>query len=294
MQKLRIWILIALGWFFVLLNIERYHEPINISSFVYVLAMVLCLGIVVVPPMRDRTTGGLVAGSVMILLLLKWALGYQLAGQMLPITITEGLAITVSVLVAHRVSWSIRQFEESVLKLNDIQHTIDGLGFDEMQNQAYREVRRARSFDRPLSVLTIDVPFNADNPVIDQLIIEAQGKRRIEQMRASVIEIVSEELNDSDLLTLRDGKLVLFLTETDGDRAQMVCENVVSQVEAFTGCQVRSGIASFPDEETTLTGLLSRSEADLDSSNRSQSKHYGKTKQKSASQFFVSSVAKPK
>ena len=264
MQKLRIWILIVLAWFFVLLNIERFHEPINISTFVYVLAMILSLGVVAIPPMHDRTTGVLAAGALAIFLLLKLALGYQVAGQMLPITITEAFAICFSVLVTHRLAWSIRQFEQSVLELNGLINVNEGMDFDGLQDGIYREVRRARNFKRPLSIVAINAPLNVEDSALDQLIAEVQRSTKLQYLQARLIELIGSDLNDSDILSIRDGKFLLVLTEADRSRAEEISRKVIARIEKFVGRPVKSGIASFPDDEITLTGLLSRADAELE------------------------------
>jgi len=48
MIRLRFWIAATLVWLLGFYNIERFHEPLNIASFVYVLAAVVAIAIVVV------------------------------------------------------------------------------------------------------------------------------------------------------------------------------------------------------------------------------------------------------
>jgi uncharacterized membrane protein YhaH (DUF805 family) len=262
MNRLRIWIFICLVWFFALLNIERFHEPINISSFVYVLAMFLCLCVIIVPPMRDRTTSGILVFGLIVFIVLKYVLGYQIAGQHLPITITEGLAIFVSVLVAHRVTLSIHDFETSVVKLTSIGELDEAVDFQHVQQRMYREVRRAREYDRPLSVVSIDIPDEIDNLAMDKLIVEVQEKTRMRHLRAHLLSLIANDLNDSDIVSIRDGKFLLVLTESDKKHATEVSNRLVSRIRDFLKCDVRYGIASFPEEEVTLSGLLGRAESE--------------------------------
>ena len=52
MARLRLWIAATLGWLLVFFNIERFHEPINLASFVYVLAAAVAMVTVAIARVR--------------------------------------------------------------------------------------------------------------------------------------------------------------------------------------------------------------------------------------------------
>jgi len=61
---------------------------------------------------------------------------------------------------------------------------------------------------------------------------------------------------------------VLLLTETDRERARHVAERVTARMREQLGLEVRFGVAAFPAEEVTLSGLLDRAEDDLDAAGK--------------------------
>ncbi len=263
MRKLRFWMSASLAWFFVLFNIERFHEPINISSFVYVLAFVLALLIVGVPPMRNRATWALVAVSLVVFVVLKQLLQYQLLGASTPLTVTEAVIITVSVLLANKVAWSIQQFEKSVLEITALNIAKNALDFGEVQVDIYREVRRARNFQRPLSVVAIETPQLDNQIAIDGLLEEVQRQTKQRYLHSQVAQLISSEISDSDILSLRDDHFVLVLTESNVKRAEQIAQRISERLRNSLTCHIRTGIASFPDEEMTLAALLTRAEENL-------------------------------
>src|SRR5688572_25071422 len=111
MTQLRWSLAILLGWFGLLFNLERLLEPIDIASFVYVLCGLMAIAIVTMPVMRSAELLRLVGASLLLFVLLKLALRYEILGAALPLTVTEAVAIVVTVVLAQRIARQAHRFE---------------------------------------------------------------------------------------------------------------------------------------------------------------------------------------
>ena len=263
MTRFRFWLAILLLWLSLLFNLERLHEPINLASFVYVVVGLLAAAIVVVPPMRKAALSALGTGSVLLMILLKIVLGYEVAGPHLPLTVTEAVAILTTVVLAHQIARHTVRFEKSAAEVAAVRWQTRPKSFDDEQTEMYRELRRARRFDRQLSVVALEPTSEALKLSIDRLIEEVRGEMVQRYIEVRLVDVLQNEVHDVDLVANYEGRFILLLPETDRKHVADVVQRLAIQVERELGLQLRIGAATFPDEEVTLTGLVERAEAEM-------------------------------
>jgi hypothetical protein len=263
MAKLRFWVSAALLWLAFLLNIERLCEPINIASFVYVMAAVMVVVTAVLPLRKRWQAGALIVVAMGLFLAMKIWLHYPLFGPGLPLTLTEVLAILTSFWLGRRLTLSLLEYEKSVVDLAALHRVTRPMSFLEMQDQFYREVRRARLHDRPLSFVAVRPDTNLSPMQIDALIAETQLRLATHYQDVRFAELLSAELSDCDLIAKCNDHFVLMLAETDSQRAWDVARRLEDRVQESLGVGLRTGVATFPHEEVTLAGLIKRAESGL-------------------------------
>ncbi|RPH57843.1 MAG: hypothetical protein EHM89_13375, partial [Acidobacteria bacterium] len=110
MKRLRLSCATFYCWLFVLYNIERVYDPINIASFVYVFACLSAAPMILMPRISLVPLFKVVPPLSVALLLLKPVFGYEVGGQSLPLTVMELCVVSLTVALAHHVG---RQLEEA-------------------------------------------------------------------------------------------------------------------------------------------------------------------------------------
>lgn len=263
MVKLRLWISAALLWLAFLLHVERLCTPIRFAPFVYAMAALLVVGAAALPLRKRWQAGTAVAVTLILFLALKLILRHPLLGPGLPLTVTEALALGVSLWVGHHISQSLLLYERSVRELAALNWVTRPMSFLEMQDQFYREVRRARLHERPLSLLAVRLQTPLSAAQLDALIVETQSRLAAHYQDVRLAELLSAELTDCDLIAKRDDHFILMLAEADVERAWEVAHRLADASRASFGVGLAAGVATFPDEEVTLTGLVQRAEAEL-------------------------------
>lgn len=263
MLRFRFWLAALLIWLSVLFNLERLHEPINIASFVYVLAGTLAVCIVVVPPMRKATLGALFALSLLILLGLKLMLGYGVVGESLTLTVTEATAILITVGLSHQIARHARRFEVTAADVATARWRTRPKSFEDGQSDMYRELRRARRFNRPLSVIALEPTSETLRLSVDRLIEEVRREMIQRYVEVRLAEALEHEVKDFDLIANYEGRFILMLPETVGNEAAELAQHIAEYVSEELGLQLRVGTAAFPADELTLTGLIDRAESEM-------------------------------
>lgn len=261
MTTLRIWIAATIAWLLLFLSIERFHEPINLASFVYVLASVAAIAVVAVQRRNSSSLGFLLISTLCLYLGLKVTLGYQVFGANLTITVTEACALLITVLLAQRIAASIDEFEEGAADVMTMHLSGRSTPFESGQTDLYREIRRARQFKRRVSVMALATDGTCTSVAMSRLIEEVQQNALRRYVDARVGSLLSQETKDCDIIAFNRDHFVVLLPEANVEQAARVGQRLRDLAHHKLGLSMQVGTATFPDQEVTLTGLLSRAES---------------------------------
>ena len=262
MFSLRLWIATTIVWLFVIFNIERFHEPINLASFVYVLVGLTAAVSVVLGRVATVTLSWQCLGLVGTFVAMKWAFGYPLFGPALPLTTTEVSVLIITLLLVDRVSRAASDFEASVNDLT-LHQFVDGMDSAAADfSQLYREVRRARQHDRPFGIVTVST-CDVDSVAYSRILQEIQRNSLRQFVNAKLGKVISECIGDLELVARHGQNFVVAVPEATPHQLHDVAKRLNSVIGCQLGWQAKIGTALFPSEEVTLAGLLSRAEREM-------------------------------
>jgi len=261
MQGLRVKLAIMFGWLLLFYNIERYHEPINLASFVYVYAAFLTIAIVAIKRLVDAPVVPAMMFVLGQFLVIKWLRGYEVFGASLPLTVTEAVALGITYGLALSIARSLRHFEISVADVFSMHPQGRFPAFVDSQAEFYREVRRAREFERPLTLLTIKSDGVNDTVKVNRLLWEMQRRAVTRYLDARIGHVLAEQIKDCDMIAYSEDHYVLLLPEVDCADIEQVVDALAQAVDQETNTPLEIGIANFPNDQVTLSGLLSHAAA---------------------------------
>lgn len=272
MTQLRYLFAIATIWFFSLYNIERLAEPINIASFVYVFVAFCALLITLLPRLQRMPAYWLYGSALLVFVGLKYELGYGFLGQDLPLTVTEICVIGVTMFLATQIGQRLEDLRTVVTNLTIGQAGAGTQPFVEGQGQIYREIRRARRHQRPVTLLSIGIAedttgvsaerFSRDVP-LRRFITEIEQELVEKYTQTRVAEVLVDHFEDSAVITQRNDHFVTLLPETNQDDAAELVSKLQKTITEKMGLQLKVGISTFPDEAVTFENLLERAEAKM-------------------------------
>jgi hypothetical protein len=260
MQRLRFWFAGFFLWFFVLYNIERYHEPINLASFTYVLVAGIGAVLIAFPRLGRIGLPWLMLAPLPLFFALKMWLRYPILGSNLPITVTELCTIEVTLMLAWHIGRSLATFREAVADVMTAHLPKHAQSFETGQGEIYREIRRARHYDRPLSVLAVTPSQAAVDRSLNRFIEEVQRETIDRYVNARIAHLLAEDLRASDIIAQRDGHFITVLPETDQQQALELVEKLTAAAREKLGLDLQVGLATFPEQEVTFNGLVERAE----------------------------------
>jgi len=255
MLRLRLLLVSLIGWLAILYNIERVQESLNIATFVYVLIFALSFVLFLAP--RAFAYYPVATSAILLAIygILKVSLGYPIAGAALPITIVEIGSLLLTILLLRYITIILVDFEDTVANI-----TINLLGIpprlsDNDLEEVYREVRRARRFKHPITLAVVQANYNDANVDINQVVQEIQRGMRNSFLQARLIRLLSNQLNESDIIVRTENELILAMPHVSPESARRLFEAINLQTMQW-GLPLNVGFANFPETGTTLQTLI--------------------------------------
>jgi GGDEF domain-containing protein len=172
------------------------------------------------------------------------------------LTLIQVNAIVLTGLVARQITYSLSEFEDVIANI-----TFGHIGkrpgnFSKEQSVMYREVKRARRYERPLAVMALSIDkqfFDTPTPKIVEDVQQAMMK---EYTLASISRVLDDSLQSFDTIALRDNCFIVVLPETNLDQIPQIEQRLEMEIKDKTGIQVGIGAASFPKEAMTFESLI--------------------------------------
>lgn len=264
MKELRWWIAALVAWLFALYNLERIHEPINIASFVYAFTAAVAIALLLFEGLCRRPWFWVAGLLLAAFFAVKVWLGYRIAGAHLPLTITEIVAIGMTLVLARQIVVTVQHFQKAtsdtlLMHLSDRAALFEENG----QEDLYREVRRARRFDRPLALVTLAPGSVSLNGSANRFMEEFQRDLLQKYINGRIADLLSRQVRDCDLIAQSNSHFILLLPETSRESAEEIVRRMAAAAEEELGLKMQIGLATFPDQEITFAGLLERAEAEM-------------------------------
>lgn len=267
MDRLRLWITALVIWLTFLFNIENVlalllpptmsGESINILySYTYVFIITTTAFVLLLPNLRDLALAGLL--TIFIILYLLLTLYWHREGVLtrIPFTITQVCALIVTVLLARQVNFIIKEFELAVMGLTLNQMGQLPLAFDHSQGAMYNEVKRARRYQRPISVIAFKFKDNDLKMGLPKMMEQVNRAGMRQYTITHIAHALESNTQDFETVALWDNHFLIILPEKDKDQLPNISNNLLKIVEEKTDVRLRSGYASYPEDAITFEGLI--------------------------------------
>jgi hypothetical protein len=260
MRRLKIYVLTIILWFAGFYNLERLIAPINLASFVYVLAAVYAVFVILYTPLYRLSAAWLFLASLVPYLGLKVALQYPIAGMNLPLTVTEVVPLLITIYLARQIGQGVEEFRSEILRLTVGAASVAAHPFQTAQAEFYREIRRARHYKRPAVVLSVAPAKESIDLSINRFLLEAQNSIIRQYIVARTADLLRNDLKETDIVTMRQDHFLVLLPETEQKHLDGIVSRLQSSAGQRLGFHLNIGAATFPEEAVTFESLVEQAE----------------------------------
>ncbi len=262
MRRLRILTAILIVWLFCFYNIERLSAPIDLTDVAYTFVPLVAVAFIGIPYLRKRPVWLTLMGFVLAFLALKGWFKSSIWGSSLPLTLMEIVFISVTGLLAYQVNERIHEFEEAVdqITIGNV-WKINPSSSD--QAEMYQELRRARHYKRPLSVISVGVDDASIQVALDRMVLEAQQAMMKRYVLSDIGRVLCEQLEDYNIIAQKDGGYLILLPEVGTESLAELTEQLRRNIMNRVGADLRIGAASFPEDAVTFEELVSKASKEM-------------------------------
>lgn len=263
MRDIRFWTVALIVWMFGLFNLERWNESVNLASFYYIYTTAWVVIILLVGWFQRVAIQWILPAALVPYFLLKIAFGYPLGGSYLPITVTEISTLWITILLTRQVGLRVSDFQVALFELVQSRFYRGTHTFETGQGILYREIRRARLYERPATLVSIAPTGESVQLSVNHLIQESQKEMEAYFVCAQIAKLLAKELPDSDVIAQRDDHFIVLMPEISSKEADEIVSNLMKSSVDKLGLTFKVGTASFPEEAVTLESLLEQAEAKM-------------------------------
>jgi len=261
MTRIRVLVVVLLVWVLSFYLADWLTPQLTFTPAAKLFLPLTAVALLAVPRLLQVPLNFLLGALVAGLLITKWATGAPLLGSALPVTIIEAGAVAVTAVLTRQVSLSIRAFEEAVLHI-----TMGQIGERRARyGEVYREVRRARAYHRPLSVLAVRYERNSMKVAENRALLEAQEAMAKHYLLASLGRVLNESLDDYNIVARRDDYFLVVLPETPAEEVGETIQHLRQAGLDQAGAALHIGAACLPDDATTWDGLVEKATEEMQS-----------------------------
>ena len=252
-----------IGWVVLFTELDRRSTLFEIGAAGYALAVASVI-LLVIPALR-RT-------SILAALALAFPIfcAIELFTSTGPIRLSEvvssllafggtGITIALTAGLARRLALADEVLHE--LALGPAREPMEP--FSRGQGEMFREVRRARRHERPLSLLALSASGAQLPAALAALLEEAQRESMDRYVAAKIGVILDEQTAGSSVIAERGDHYLVLIPEAGRAEAEQVAKRLQKIAEDRHHIALRYGIASFPHQEITFDKLLETAESEL-------------------------------
>jgi len=251
----------TIGWVICLTEMDRRSDLINLNFAAYLL-LLLSAAILVIPALRRVNTLWVLAvafPAYCALELLAGPLDLASAGRsMLAFT---GGAVTIG--LTSRLARQLALAEDAVDELALGAPGEPAAPFSRTQGDMFREIRRARRHERPLSLLAVSAHGSQPPSALARLLEEARRESMDRFVGLKLRSLLDEQTAGSAVIAEREGHFLVLLPEAERQEAERVVERIGKVAAERHGIGLHFGIASFPHQEITFDKLIETAETEL-------------------------------
>ncbi len=250
----RLWLAGMIAGMIMIISAPILFPGVLIHSWtILVIAILAVSGIFVPCRWVPWLTGSAVACNVAFSLLLSSEVAFMAWG-----TLLEASAVTFAGLLSYRIGSHLHQLEKALLQTMLIRHGVNLQSQETVQKEMEREIRRARRFERPLSLLCIESKNVSAEVELHDYLKQIVSQLENQIRKGQIAELFASQTKANDILSFHNGKFLILLPETEKQQAEALAQRLNLLCEQNLKLSIQTTAASFPGDELTLSGLISR------------------------------------
>jgi GGDEF domain-containing protein len=157
--------------------------------------------------------------------------------------------------MTRQLNRNLKEFENTV---NEI--TFERIGqypdlFSEKQGTMYNEVKRARRYERPVSIVALKFDEHNIKQAIPKIIEEVHQKMIQRYVISGIARTLEDNTQDFDTIALRDDCFLIVLPEIDSQNVTSIAQNLQQIIKEQMNISIKVGMASYPENAITFDRL---------------------------------------
>ncbi len=262
MKRIRWYVVLLVIWLTLLFNIERLDfeqgATVNLASYFYVLIAATAMLFLFLPLRRRQMY--LVSLAVLSIYAVFEALdpAASFSGVNKYLTITEIVALVITIGLAWSVSQVLQDFTEAVEAISLPEGRPQLLSFDKLQERIQTEIGRARRHQHPVSVSMLELDPSTFEASLHQAVRDAQAAMTKRYVQARLGVFLAKQIRETDAIAsdTKDGRFLILAPQIAATQMTAMLKRLMCNAERQVGARFRYSAADFPTAALTSEELI--------------------------------------
>jgi GGDEF domain-containing protein len=258
MKRMRFLVATLVFWFLSLTILGGLGQPVAITDLTYALLLAIAVVIILVPGLTKIPLWALIATPILAHLAFMVWLKPSVLTTSPTVIVTEICALISTIILARSVSMGVSEFESTVahITLGGTDNLPESLTRE--QDEIYREVRRARNHQRPLTLMAIRVDDQSIKTALDRMVQETQQSMMKHYALSGVFKALCGELEDYNIIAKYGDHFLVLMPEATPDKLPHLIQWLRRTVFQQVGVTLQIGTASLPEDALTYESLVEK------------------------------------
>ncbi len=251
----RKWLAGLIAGVLIMMGISMQYEAISVHPWVFFL-----IGIQIVSGLliSCKYTPWLTGFAILIYAVSDAFLGRSDGTYWLLQTFIETSGILLAGTLTYQVGHQLKQFEDAFLQNMTIRRGLNINSQQAVYEEMEREIRRARRYERPVSLVSFAPNYSSAKVQLHQYLMEMIAHLGRQILKSQIADLFATQTKANDIISYHNGKYLILLPETDKAQAEAMARRLNTLCENSLEISAHTETASFPSEEITLSGLIKR------------------------------------
>ncbi len=257
-------------WLILVYRIGRVIDPLDITAVAAAMVLIVAVLTLIAPGLARAPVGVVLAIPVLLFLVFKAVAGAGVLGTDTLLTVTEACSLAITILLARWVGSAMNEFEGAIAHITigrngqSPEPPVPGSG------SIYREIRRARNYERPLALMAVAIEEKSVQVALDRMVQEAQLILMRQYALSGVSKVLCEELEDCNVVVQSNGHFLIGLPEVTPEQLPALTERLRQLISEQVGVSLKIGTASLPRDGLTFEGLQDKAIKEMESDSEQQ------------------------
>ncbi|PKO13507.1 MAG: hypothetical protein CVU39_18465 [Chloroflexi bacterium HGW-Chloroflexi-10] len=258
MKTIRIRIILLESWLIFFCVIAILLNSFTFSMLMIGIVYATVFSVIVIPQIAKAPLWSVLIIPAIALMVSQYTVKDFSGNLAILFSVIEVFSIVITTTLSRWVSMGLSEFDPTVASNSLGEGAQNPESADSGQGLIYREVRRARNHQRPLTLLSISIDEKSIAQHPDSRVQNSRQLKKLQVSFHNLSKLLCEQLEDCAVIVQNKEHYLAALPETTPEELPFIVKRLQQKTRELIGVEIKIGAANLPQDGYTFEGLFEK------------------------------------